>query len=248
MSSFFKKISTFILIFILLSGMATPVRAQEDTPFVLRLSRNFGYSSGTGKIQGNFTIKVSGPQDLSRVVFYINDEVMGEVNQAPLELNFHTGNYPVGVYTLRAIGYTSGGRELHSNEQKREFVSAQEGLQTAGKIIIPLFCYHSAVYAGLIRVSLAHRQKKSGTTRSSTQLRSPGRHNLPEVQPAFRDAHLGIEPVGRQARPLPSLRQMEPGTAHHRGCFTRGGTRRAGDSRGEHPGYSRCGREAATRP
>jgi hypothetical protein len=135
----FKKVTVFILVFWLFITLVIPVYAQEDETLVLSLARNFGYSSGTGEIQGNFTLKISTPEDLSRVIFYINDELMGEVNQAPFELKFHTSSYPEGVYTLSAIGYTRDGRELRSNTQKREFVSAQQGWQTAAKIVIPLF-------------------------------------------------------------------------------------------------------------
>lgn len=112
--------------------------AQEDTPLDLRLSRNFGFSSGTGKIQGTFTIRVAGPDDLARVVFFIDGDVMGEANEAPFELKFHTGDYPLGVHTLNAVGYTLDGSELYSNQQKREFVSAEVGWRTAGSIVLPL--------------------------------------------------------------------------------------------------------------
>lgn len=134
-----KKVPIIALASVLLIVLTMPVYAQDEDSLVLGLSRDFGYSSGTGEIQGNFTIKATGPEDLARVVFYINDNVLGEVSQSPFEYKFHTSNYPDGVYTLRAIGYTADGRELRSNEQKREFVPAQEGWQTAGKIILPLF-------------------------------------------------------------------------------------------------------------
>jgi hypothetical protein len=133
-----KNISTVVLALLLALIVTKPVLAQDAESLQLGLARNFGYSSGTGEIQGNFTLKATGPETLARVVFFINDEVIGEVSQAPFELQFHTGSYPEGVYMLSAIGYTTDGRELRSNEQKREFVSAQEGWQTAGKIILPI--------------------------------------------------------------------------------------------------------------
>ncbi len=113
--------------------------AQSEAQLTLRLSRNFGYSSGGGDIQGNFTISVSGPEDLRRVIFYIDDEVMAEVTAPPFEYKFSTGNYPNGVHTLRAVGYTASGAELSSNEQRRRFLSAEEAGQDTLKIILPLF-------------------------------------------------------------------------------------------------------------
>ncbi|MGW8250720.1 MAG: Ig-like domain-containing protein, partial [Anaerolineales bacterium] len=113
------------------------VQAQSED-LTLSLTRNFGYSSGTGDIQGTFTMRVSGPDDLTRVVFYIDGEAIGEATEPPFALRFQTGNYPLGVHTLSAVGYTNQGIELRSNEQRREFVSAQEGMQFVGRILLPL--------------------------------------------------------------------------------------------------------------
>ena len=50
-----------------------PAQAQNnEDELLLSLSRDFGYSSGTGRIQGTFSMKASGPEDLERVVFYID--------------------------------------------------------------------------------------------------------------------------------------------------------------------------------
>ncbi len=118
--------------------IVTPAQAQSETEITLNLSRDFGYSSGTGKIQGTFSMKVSGPENLTRVVFLIDDEILGEDSEAPYKLQFSTGDHPLGTHTLRAIGYTADGRELNSNDRRVEFVSAEEGWQAAGKIILPI--------------------------------------------------------------------------------------------------------------
>jgi hypothetical protein len=104
--------------------LSTSVLACSETPppprcryQTLRLSRTFGYSSGTGDIQGTFTIGVSGPENLTRVIFYIDDEVMGEVVESPFVLRFRTGDYTLGVHTLKAVGYTSAGAELQSKSK-----------------------------------------------------------------------------------------------------------------------------------
>jgi hypothetical protein len=130
-----NKTILFSLLFIFCSAHTTQAQAEQLT---LHLSRNFGYSSGTGDIQGTFTMKVSGVENLTQVVFYIDGEVMGEAMHPPFELRFQTGNYQLGVHTLSAVGYTSEGLELRSNEQRREFVSAEEGWQFVGKITLPL--------------------------------------------------------------------------------------------------------------
>ncbi len=132
-----KKISV-LLAMILLFAWAVPASAQAGEDLTLRMSRNFGYSSGTGKAQGTFTLKASGLEDLERVVFFIDGEAIGEASEAPFDLRFVTDSYPLGPHTLYALGYTAGGRELRSNEIHAEFVSADEGMQAATKIMIPI--------------------------------------------------------------------------------------------------------------
>jgi hypothetical protein len=112
--------------------------AQDEGELILTLSRDFGYSSGTGRIQGTFTLKVSGPENLQRVVFLIDGQPIGEDTQAPFSIQFHTGSYPLGVHTLSAAGYTGEGRELTSNESQREFVKADEGGRAALRIAGPI--------------------------------------------------------------------------------------------------------------
>jgi DNA-directed RNA polymerase subunit RPC12/RpoP len=146
-----SKIKAFLFTILLLFSSTQSTQAQEDTPLTIRLSRNFGYSSGTGDIQGTFTLRADGPDNLTRVVFYIDDSVMGEVLTPPFELRFQTDDFPLGVHTIRAVGYTSEGVELHSNEQIREFVTAEEGWQFVGKIVLPLI----GVIALAVLISIA---------------------------------------------------------------------------------------------
>jgi hypothetical protein len=110
---------------------------QEDQ-FQIRMKRNWGYSSGTGKIQGTFTIQASGSDDLSRVLFYLDDQVLGETNAPPYELRFVTDDFPLGSHRIYAVGKTASGEELVSNTVQVEFVSADQGWQAAGNIIVPL--------------------------------------------------------------------------------------------------------------
>jgi DNA-directed RNA polymerase subunit RPC12/RpoP len=113
-----------------------PVLAQDDQELHLRLNRDFGYGSfGGNQIQGNFSMTITGPQDLARVVFYLDDQVMGEDNEAPFSLRFVTDNYDLGVHALQATGTNVDGRELQSNVIRTEFVSAGEGTGAALKIV-----------------------------------------------------------------------------------------------------------------
>ena len=115
----------FVLSILFLISSLTAVQQEEQLQISMR--RNFGFSSGTGRIQGTFTIRTSGPQDLTEVVFYLDDQVLGEITEPPFELRFVTDDYPLGVHQIWAAGFTESGLELQSNVIQREFVSAGQG-------------------------------------------------------------------------------------------------------------------------
>ena len=147
-----KKFILTILILVCLSGFTNiqKTSAQDGSPeLTLSMSRDFGYSSGTGRIQGTFTMKVSGPDDLIRVVFMIDGEQVSEDTQAPFRFQFNTDTYSQSEHSLSAVGYTPDGREISSNEIKVLFVPAEEGGKLVLTIIVPLF----AVIFGLMALS-----------------------------------------------------------------------------------------------
>lgn len=123
---------------VFLASLFSGASAQDTASLDLGMSRTFGFSSGTGQIQGTFTLKALGPENLARVEFFIDGRKMGEATQAPFNLRFDTGDYAYGVHTIEATGFTTDGRELQSNQIRTEFVSPQEGWQTAGKIVLPI--------------------------------------------------------------------------------------------------------------
>ncbi len=117
---------------------AVSASAQQGTGLSLNLSRNFGFSSGTGRIQGQFTLKASGPTNLQRVVFYIDDQQMGEATQSPFSISFNTGTYSPAQHSLSAVGYTSDGQELRSNVINAQFITSSEAGQSTLRIVIPI--------------------------------------------------------------------------------------------------------------
>lgn len=150
-----KKILSHSLVLILLVwlGTAPGVFAQtEEQALRLSLSRVFGYSSlAHNEIQGTMNLTASGPEDLARVVFYLDDNPIGEVSQAPFKLTFSTGNYALGEHTLHATGYTADGRELRSNTIRTTFVSAERGMQVGAQIAVPIL----ALVLGAMLLSVA---------------------------------------------------------------------------------------------
>lgn len=148
----FNKISILILaVVVLLSTSAmdpsplTPLPrgegqllAQQEDELTFSMSRDFGYASGTGDIQGTFSMIAKGPADLVKVSFYIDDQVIGEDSEAPFKLQFTTDSYGLGMHSLKAVGTTASGRVIESKTYQRNFVSADEGWKAALTIAGPI--------------------------------------------------------------------------------------------------------------
>jgi ribosomal protein L32 len=168
----------FLIILITLVGLAMvagPAWAQTETPLSLSLSKDFGYSGFAGDIQGAFSMRVKDPENLARVVFFIDGQPIGEVSSPPFRLQFDTGSYALGKHTLSATGYTSDGQELQSEVLTREFVAASAGAATVGKIIFPILgvVAGAALLAYLIPALLGRGKTKTlapGATRSYAPL------------------------------------------------------------------------------
>ena len=135
-----KKILKFLLLIGTLAVFFSPIPASAQTQpeLSLRLSKDFGYSSGTGSIQGTFSLRASGPDTVRRVVFYLDNQKLGEVAQPPFNLRFNTGDYSLGTHSLSAVGYTTDGRELKSNTIQGNFISGEQATQNTMKIVVPI--------------------------------------------------------------------------------------------------------------
>lgn len=132
-----KRISFILVITLLLIGAVQSAVYAQDNQISLGFSRDFGYAAG-GEMQGMFSFKVKGPENLVRVAFFIDGQKIGEDTQAPYSLQFSTDSYPLGEHTLSAIGYTSDGKELPTNQYHRTFVSAEAGWKSALGILGPV--------------------------------------------------------------------------------------------------------------
>ena len=132
-----RVLALLMLTVIVLTLFPVTAFAQEDG-LQIRLRRNWGYG-GFGEIQGLFTVSASGPDNLAIVTFYLDGEVMAEVDQAPFSYQFTTDDYPLGEHTFSATGTTSTGDTLNSNEITTTFVEASEGWSSVSKILIPTF-------------------------------------------------------------------------------------------------------------
>lgn len=148
-----------LVIFLLgiMVGVGTAV-AQSDNELDLGLSRDFGTGIGSN-IQGTFSFRVSGPDNLTTVTFYIDDQIVGEDSEAPFRLQFKTDDYPLGVHTLHATGVTQDSRELISNSLTRNFISGGTAGRTTLYIVIPIIII--AIGGRLLSSWITNRGRKN---------------------------------------------------------------------------------------
>jgi len=117
-----------------------PVNAwaqEEDETLKLSVRRDFGYGDGT-HIQGRFSLRVSGPEDLLRVEFLIDDEIVSIDTEPPFRYGFSTGEFSPGKHTLAAIGYTTSGESLRSSTRTYEFITAEEARASIVKFVVTM--------------------------------------------------------------------------------------------------------------
>ena len=132
-----RTIWIFAIFLLLLASFTGVAFAQEQPPLNLRLIRTFGYG-GFNQIEGNFNLRLSDPPPLERAEFLMDGEVVHTAPEAPFEYRFQTREYPPGLHTMTALGYTPAGEVLTSNAISKEFLTAEEARQGTVDLIVPL--------------------------------------------------------------------------------------------------------------
>jgi hypothetical protein len=133
------KITPLLFTILLLFALTGSAAAQEDQPTLeINLSRDFGYGGFGNDIQGTFTIKVSGPDELTQVQFYIDEEMIGSDSGSPYALQFNTGNFDPGEHKIYAVGVLADGGEIRSRELVQEFLSDDDAMRRTLNIVGPI--------------------------------------------------------------------------------------------------------------
>lgn len=129
-----------ILLFVLFGsfGSSSIGRAQDRGDLDLRLLRTFGFQAGF-QIQGAFSARVSGPEDLLRVTLFLDGEVIGRDEEPPFRIDFNTRDYPAGEHRLWAEGFSESGEVLRSGSRRLIFLTAEEGLGAVSSYLLPVF-------------------------------------------------------------------------------------------------------------
>jgi hypothetical protein len=129
-----KRIRFSIILAICLCLVFTVVVLAQTQELKLSLSRDFGYGWG-GDIQGLFSMHVSGPADLAKVEFYIDETKIGEDTETPFALQFQTDDYPLGIHTFSARGSNAAGQVYTSNTFTANFVPPQSMWKFLGPVL-----------------------------------------------------------------------------------------------------------------
>lgn len=165
-----KKTIVAILITILVSLTFLSVVSAQSEELKLTLSRDFGSAGFNGEIQGIFSVKASGPADLKRVQFFLDETLLGEDTEAPFAIQFVTDNYPTGTHIFSAVGDTADGKQLKSQTISALFVSKEEGSGAALKMIVPILVvlFGAMAITGITTMISVRKGKKlpAGATRS----------------------------------------------------------------------------------
>jgi hypothetical protein len=112
--------------------------AAAQGQLVLSINRDFGYGGFDNKIEGLFSLTAEGPEDLVGVNFFIDEELLATTEAEPFRVQFSTNSYAAGEHRLYAIGATSSGEEIRSNEIVRVFLTKEESRGAIFGIIVPL--------------------------------------------------------------------------------------------------------------
>jgi len=131
-----KKLYVFLL-FALAFALPFSVNSQEET-LELNLTRDWGYGGFAGEIQGKFSLRASGSDNLIEVRFMIDDAVVATDTEPPFNYQFETGQYLSGSHTLTAVGILSDGSQIMGAEYKRVFLSAEEARKATLELMVPL--------------------------------------------------------------------------------------------------------------
>jgi hypothetical protein len=108
--------------------------AQSNEPDIgLHLRRMFGYQGGNN-IQGNFSLQISGEDDIASVDYLIDGEILATDSAPPFKVNFSTSSYLPGEHLLQAVATKVDGEQLSSQVIRITFITAEQSWQSAGRI------------------------------------------------------------------------------------------------------------------
>jgi len=117
-----KKLTQMFFTAMLLMVCSNTTTPAQDESLQLSVRRTWGYAGFNKGINGHFSFSVRGPQNLQRVQYLLDGDVVLEVSEPPFRFKLNTNDYENGVHTLKAVGILSDGTWISSKDVTREFV------------------------------------------------------------------------------------------------------------------------------
>jgi hypothetical protein len=131
-----KNRTFLLLIFALVFALSYSAVMAQDSPFSLRIVRDWGYGMGAD-INGRMSLSVKGDQaQIQQVTFFIDSEVMASVASAPFKFQFDTNNFEPGLHRLTAEVKTTTGETYTTNGLVANFVEKGAANQSMLKILL----------------------------------------------------------------------------------------------------------------
>lgn len=127
----------FLTTLILILSMTTIVFAQSET-FSIRITKDWGYAGFSGDIQGRFSLKASGNDDLVSVTYLFDDQPVATLTEPPFRYQFVTSAYDIGIHNIQAKGILADGTNVLSNTMIRNFLSKETSGDMLKNLLIPI--------------------------------------------------------------------------------------------------------------
>jgi hypothetical protein len=177
--------------------------SAQGEELTLSLSKDFGSDGFNGDIQGTFTLKASGPANLERVQFFLDDTLLGEEPGAPFAIQFITDNYTTGAHVFSAVGFTTDGKRIGSKTISAVFVSKEEASAAGLKIVVPILAMVFGAMAISAITSMVNVRKGKKLPAGAVRSYSFGGGICPKCKRLFGFQLLGIHMFGRKLPPFP---------------------------------------------
>ena len=131
------KISSFVVLALILAASFTPVLAQSEE-FRLGITRTMGYDSGD-QLSGTMKMYIIGTTaSIKSVQFLIDGKSIGNGTAPGFDISFQTGDFAFGYHDLGAVVQTLDGRTVNVAARKFNFVSPGEVSSGMLRIVVPL--------------------------------------------------------------------------------------------------------------
>ena len=146
----------FVLILLLILTLALPKLAfaqNGDAVLPLVFNRDFGYADNK-QIQGTFSLKVKSDFELTKVEYFIDDQVVFSSTEPPYRYQFNTAQFDPGEHVIYAIGYKSDGTTIKSRTITRKFITSEEAYGNVKKLILPFIALVAIISLGSVTLSV----------------------------------------------------------------------------------------------